>query len=40
MSAAFIEHHPLASDKSAATAQHAVVVAGKEVKLFKTQKKR
>jgi hypothetical protein len=38
MSAAFIEHRPLASDPAAATAHHAVVVGGKEIKTAKTQR--
>ena len=38
MSAAFIEHRPLASDPQAASTHHAVVVNGKEVKSFKTQR--
>jgi hypothetical protein len=38
MTSAFIEHRPLASDKSAGTTHHAVVVGGKEIRTFKTQK--
>ena len=39
MTAAYIEHRPLASDPKAGTASHAVVVGGREiVRTFKTQK--
>ena len=38
MAAAYIEHRPLASDPHATTAHHAVVVGGKEVLDFKTQR--
>jgi hypothetical protein len=38
MSAAFIEHRPMASDPKAATVHHAVVANGKELKTFKTQR--
>jgi hypothetical protein len=38
MSAAFIEHRPLTTDPKAAATYHAVVVDGKDVKDFKTQR--
>lgn len=38
MAAAFIEHRPLASDAQAGTTHHAVVVGGRVVKEFKTQR--
>jgi hypothetical protein len=38
MTAAYIEHRPLASDPHAAIAHHAVVVGGKEILDFKTQR--
>jgi hypothetical protein len=38
MSAAYIEHRPLASHAHEVTTHHAVVVDGKEVKSLKTQK--
>jgi hypothetical protein len=37
MSAAFIEHRPLATDPQATTNHHAVIVGGAEVKQVKTQ---
>jgi hypothetical protein len=38
MSAAYIEHRPLASQAHQSTTHHAVVVDGKEIQNFKTQK--
>ena len=38
MPSAFIEHRPLASDRTVGTVHHAVVSGGAEVKTFKTQK--
>jgi hypothetical protein len=38
MAAAYIEHRPLASDPHAGTAHHAVVVNGREIRDFKTQR--
>jgi len=38
MTSAYIEHRPFATDKNAGTTHHAVVVSGKEIKTFKTQK--
>jgi hypothetical protein len=38
MTAAYIEHRPLASNVYAGTTYHAVVVGGSEIKEFKTQR--
>jgi hypothetical protein len=38
MAAAFIEHRPLASSPIASTTHHAVVVGGREIQSFKTQR--
>ena len=38
MPAAYIEHRPKSTDKRAATTHHAVVVDGKDVAEYKTQK--
>jgi hypothetical protein len=38
MPAAFIEHRPLASNPNAGSTHHAVVVAGREIQTFKTQR--
>ena len=38
MAAAYIEHRPLSSDKNATTTHHVVVVGGKEIATYKTQK--
>lgn len=37
MTAAHIEHRPLASAPKAGTTNHAVVVGGREIRMFKTQ---
>jgi len=38
MPAAYIEHRPKSTDKNAGTTHHAVVVDGKDVAEYKTQK--
>jgi hypothetical protein len=38
MSAAYIEHRPKSSDRGASTTHYVVIVDGKEIKTFKTQK--
>jgi hypothetical protein len=38
VTAAFVEHRPVANDQRAATTHHAVVVNGKEIQTFQTQK--
>jgi hypothetical protein len=38
MTAAFIEHRPLASSAHTAATHHAIVVGGREIKEFKTQR--
>lgn len=38
MTAAFVEHRPLASDPRAGTTHHVVIANGREVAQFKTQK--
>lgn len=38
MTAAYIEHRPKSSDKNASTTHHAIVVDGKDIQSFKTQK--
>ena len=38
MTAAYIEYRPLASDPTAGTTNHAVVVDGREIRTFQTQK--
>lgn len=38
MAAAFVEHRPLSTDRSATTTHHVVVSATREVGQFKTQK--
>ncbi|HEY2346797.1 MAG TPA: hypothetical protein VGH80_13130 [Xanthomonadaceae bacterium] len=38
MTAAFIEHRPLSSDRNAGTIHHAVVANGREVATFNTQR--
>ena len=38
MTAAYVEHRPVSTDKNASTVHHAVIVNGKEIKTFKTQK--
>jgi hypothetical protein len=38
MSAAYIEHRPLASHAHEGTTHHSVVVDGREIQSFKTQK--
>lgn len=38
MTAAYIEHRPLASDPKADSTHHAVVVGSREIQTFKTQR--
>jgi hypothetical protein len=38
MTAAYIEHRPLASDPQAGSTHHVVVVRGQEIKQFNTQR--
>jgi hypothetical protein len=38
MTAAYIEHRPKSSDKNESTIHHAIVVGGKDIQSFKTQK--